>query len=51
LEPAGVDAFPLSEALAAGNNICHSWSSFPQDMQIVILKWVLGFRFVPFYPI
>jgi hypothetical protein len=33
-----VDAFPLSEAFAAGNNVGHSRSSFPQDMQIVILK-------------
>ena len=32
-----MDAFALPEALAAGDNIGHSRSSFPQDMQIVIL--------------
>jgi hypothetical protein len=32
-----VDAFPLSEALAAGDNIGYPWSSLPQDIQIVIL--------------
>jgi hypothetical protein len=38
-----VDAFPLSEALAAGDNIGHSWSSFPQDMQIVNISEFLQF--------
>jgi hypothetical protein len=33
-----VDAVPLSEALAAVDNIGYPWSSLPQDIQIVILK-------------